>query len=260
MSRLPYFLETLCPYFEKYRRTSVLPADFHTNAGKYGQVGRSDLTRYPIQGVGRTDHITLWPTLCHQTSNKRAKDRDPVTHHFCRIWGNCTLAMVLNLRTNTSSILISNSRPWHRKMNGMHNLLFYILISNSWLWHRKMNGMHNLLFYILISNSWLWHRTTAGTIYCFTSSSATHGSDIEQQHAQFIASHPHQQLTALTKNNSMHNLLLYILISNSWPWHRTTACTIYCFTSSSATHDPDIEQQHAQFIVLHPHPQLMALT
>ena len=40
-SRFPYFLETLRPYFEKYGRTSVLPANFHTNTGKYGWVGRS---------------------------------------------------------------------------------------------------------------------------------------------------------------------------------------------------------------------------
>ena len=39
-SRFPYFLETQCPYFEKYRRTSVLPANFRTIRGKYGQVGR----------------------------------------------------------------------------------------------------------------------------------------------------------------------------------------------------------------------------
>ena len=30
MSRFPYFLETRCPYFEKYRRTFARPADFHT--------------------------------------------------------------------------------------------------------------------------------------------------------------------------------------------------------------------------------------
>ena len=41
-SRFPYFLDTLCPYFEKYRRTSVLPADFRTNTVKYGRVGRSE--------------------------------------------------------------------------------------------------------------------------------------------------------------------------------------------------------------------------
>ena len=35
----PYFLETLCPYYEKYGRTSVLSADFHTNTGKNGRVG-----------------------------------------------------------------------------------------------------------------------------------------------------------------------------------------------------------------------------
>ena len=39
--RFPYFLETLCPYFEKYRRTTMLPADFRTNSVKYGQLGRS---------------------------------------------------------------------------------------------------------------------------------------------------------------------------------------------------------------------------
>ena len=40
MSRFPYFLETL--YYEKYARTSVLPADFHTNPVKYGWAGKSD--------------------------------------------------------------------------------------------------------------------------------------------------------------------------------------------------------------------------
>ena len=39
MSSYPYFLETLCPYFEKYGRTSVLSADFHTDTGKNGRVG-----------------------------------------------------------------------------------------------------------------------------------------------------------------------------------------------------------------------------
>ena len=38
--RFPYFLETLCPYFEKYASTPVLPTDFPTNMIKYGQVGR----------------------------------------------------------------------------------------------------------------------------------------------------------------------------------------------------------------------------
>ena len=42
MLRFPYFLETLCLYFEKYGRTSVLTSDFHTNMVKYRQVGRSD--------------------------------------------------------------------------------------------------------------------------------------------------------------------------------------------------------------------------
>ena len=42
-SQFLYFLETLCPYFKKYRHTSKLPADFHTNTGKYRQVGRSGL-------------------------------------------------------------------------------------------------------------------------------------------------------------------------------------------------------------------------
>ena len=38
-SRFPYFLDTLCPYFEKYGHASILPADFRTNMGKYGQAG-----------------------------------------------------------------------------------------------------------------------------------------------------------------------------------------------------------------------------
>ena len=41
-SRFPYFLETLCLYLEKYRHTSVVPADFRTNTAQYGRVGRSD--------------------------------------------------------------------------------------------------------------------------------------------------------------------------------------------------------------------------
>ena len=39
--RFPYYLETLCLYFEKFARTSILPADFCTNTDKYGQVGMS---------------------------------------------------------------------------------------------------------------------------------------------------------------------------------------------------------------------------
>ena len=41
MSRFPYFLETLCLYFEKYGHTSVLPANFRTTTVKYRPVGRS---------------------------------------------------------------------------------------------------------------------------------------------------------------------------------------------------------------------------
>ena len=41
MSWFPSFLETFCPHFEKYARTSVLPADFRTNMVKYRRVGRS---------------------------------------------------------------------------------------------------------------------------------------------------------------------------------------------------------------------------
>ena len=43
-SRFPYFLETLCPHFEKYEHTSILPADFCTNTVKYGWAGRSVFT------------------------------------------------------------------------------------------------------------------------------------------------------------------------------------------------------------------------
>ena len=39
--RFLYFLETLCPYFEKYGHTSILLANFCTNTVKYRQVGRS---------------------------------------------------------------------------------------------------------------------------------------------------------------------------------------------------------------------------
>ena len=47
------------------------------------------------------------------------------TDHFCRIWGSWTLAMVLNLRTNTSSIRIKSSRPWQQQQqqNGVETVL-----------------------------------------------------------------------------------------------------------------------------------------
>ena len=37
------FLETLCPHFEKYRRTCVLMVDFRINMVKYGLGGRSEI-------------------------------------------------------------------------------------------------------------------------------------------------------------------------------------------------------------------------
>ena len=37
--QFPYFLETLCPYVEKYGCTTILRADFRTNTVKYGQAG-----------------------------------------------------------------------------------------------------------------------------------------------------------------------------------------------------------------------------
>ena len=42
--RFLYFLESLCPYFKKYARTSILPNNFHTNTVKYGWAGRSAIT------------------------------------------------------------------------------------------------------------------------------------------------------------------------------------------------------------------------
>ena len=44
-SRFLNFVETLCPYFEKYGFTYVLLANFRTNTVKYRRVGRSD-TKY----------------------------------------------------------------------------------------------------------------------------------------------------------------------------------------------------------------------
>ena len=50
-----YFLDTLSPYSEKYGRTSILPADFCTNMGKYRRVG----------GSAKTDHDRMF---CQQPS------------------------------------------------------------------------------------------------------------------------------------------------------------------------------------------------
>ena len=61
--RFPYFLETLCPYFEKYRCTSVLLANFCTNRGKYGWVGRSAIS----EKVDECDQNNLPALLARQT-------------------------------------------------------------------------------------------------------------------------------------------------------------------------------------------------
>ena len=54
MSPFPYFLETLCLYSEKYRRTSILPANFCINMGIYRWVGRSGRVIVGEEGVGHT--------------------------------------------------------------------------------------------------------------------------------------------------------------------------------------------------------------
>ena len=61
--RFPYFLETLCPCFEKYGHTSVLPADFCTNTDKYRQTGRS-VTPHQRSTIGFTGNkSTLYDRL-----------------------------------------------------------------------------------------------------------------------------------------------------------------------------------------------------
>ena len=67
-SRFPYSLETLCPYFEKYECISVLLANFRTNTGKYGRVGRSE---WKISSPGKLcprvepQQLTSVPVLTH---------------------------------------------------------------------------------------------------------------------------------------------------------------------------------------------------
>ena len=77
-SRFPYFLETLSLYFDKYRHTSVLPADFRTNTVKYGQVGRS-ATEPDLQSQTHSQIHRIRPTkpgLHSQTHRAKAKEPD----------------------------------------------------------------------------------------------------------------------------------------------------------------------------------------
>ena len=58
-SRFSYFLETMCPYIEKYGHTPKLPANFRTNTVKYGCVGRSESKK--LQKINRiANHVGLY--------------------------------------------------------------------------------------------------------------------------------------------------------------------------------------------------------
>ena len=95
-SSFPYFLETLCPYFEKYGRTSKLPADFCTNTVKYGWAGRSALqslcygnhserntSLLSSHTPDSTDWRNEWYTLTPQTQIANLEISEPQISHSC---------------------------------------------------------------------------------------------------------------------------------------------------------------------------------